>query len=71
MDALRVPVAGYVAAEICPEARRVVESWLPEVMHVEDVTSIEENDVSEWALTYPGVVAVILGAGPPARESQG
>lgn len=71
VDALRVPVAGYVAAEICPEARRVVESCFPEVSHVEDVASIEEGDVSEWALRYPGVVAVLLGAGPPCQGVSG
>ena len=58
IDALRVPVAGYVSAEISEDARRVVESWFPEVKHIiVDVKDIDENEVSSWSLLYPGVSA--------------
>ena len=57
VDALRVPVAGYVSAEISEDARRVVESWFPEVKHIVDVKDIDENKVSSWSLLYPGVSA--------------
>lgn len=55
VDTLRVPVAGYISAEISEEARRVVESWFPEVRHITDVALIDENEVSSWSLLYPGV----------------
>ena len=71
VDALRVPVAGYVSAEISESARRVVESWFPEVRHIADVQDIDENEVSSWSLLYPGVSAVLLGAGPPCQGVSG
>ena len=71
VDALQVPVAGYVAAEISPEARRVVESWFPEVVGIEEVKSIEEHEVSSWSLRFPGVCAALLGAGPPCQGVSG
>ena len=55
IDALRVPVAGYISAEISEDARCVVESWLPEVKHIVGVCLIDENEVSSWSLLYPGV----------------
>ena len=71
VDALRVPVAGYVSVEICSEARRVVESWFPDVVHVEDVAKVGVEEVREWCLRFPGVVAVLLGAGPPCQGVSG
>ena len=71
VDSLQVPVAGYVSAEISPEARRVVESWFPEVIAIEDVQDIGENEVSSWCLRFPGVCAVLLGAGPPCQGVSG
>ena len=71
VDSLQVPVAGYVAAEICSEARRVVESWFPEVVALEDVQSIDEHEVSSWCLRFPSVCAVLLGAGPPCQGVSG
>ena len=71
VDSLQVPVAGYVSAEISPEARRVVESWFPEVIAIEDVQNIDEQEVSSWSLRFPGVCAVLLGAGPPCQGVSG
>ena len=71
VDSLQVPVAGYVSAEISPEARRVVESWFPEVIAIEDVQSIDEQEVISWCLRFPGVCAVLLGAGPPCQGVSG
>ena len=71
VDALRIPVAGYVSAEISEDARRVVESWFHEVKHITDVRDIDENEVSSWSLLYPGVSAVLLGAGPPCQGVSG
>ena len=71
VDSLQAPVAGYVSAEISPEARRVVESWFPEVIAIQDVQSIDEREVSSWCLRFPGVCAVLLGAGPPCQGVSG
>ena len=71
IDALRVPVAGYISAEISEDARRVVESWFPEVRHISDVKDIDEHEVSNWSLLFPGVCAVVLGAGPPCQGVSG
>ena len=71
VDALRVPVAGYISVEISEDARRVVESWFPDVKHITDVAFIDENEVSSWSLLYPGVCAVVLGAGPPCQGVSG
>ena len=71
VDALRVPVAGYISVEICPEARRVVGSWFPEVVHMEDFAKVGLDEVKEWCLRFPGVVAVLLGAGPPCQGVSG
>ena len=49
----------------------MVESWFPEVIHVEDVAGIQVDEVSERALRFPHVVAVILGAGPPCQGVSG
>ena len=70
-DALRVPVAGYILVEISEDARRVVESWFPEVKHITDVALIDEHEVSSWSLLYPSVCAVVLGAGPPCQGVSG
>ena len=70
-DALRVPVAGYISVEISEDARRVVESWFPEVKHITDVALIDEHEVSSWSLLYPSVCAVVLGAGPPCQGVSG
>ena len=71
VDALRVPVAGYISAEISEDARRVVESWFPEVKHITDVALIDEHEVSSWSLLFPSVCAVVLGAGPPCQGVSG
>ena len=71
VDALRVPVAGYISAEISEDARRVVESWFPEVKRITDVALIDEHEVSSWSLLFPSVCAVVLGAGPPCQGVSG
>ena len=48
-----------------------MESWFPDVKHITDVAFIDENEVSSWSLLYPGVCAVVLGAGPPCQGVSG
>ena len=67
LDALRVPVGGYVSVEISPEANRVVESYFPDVVCIEDVAAITEEQVIEWRLRFASVGLVLLGAGPPCQ----
>ena len=68
LDALRVPVGGYVSVEISPEANRVVESFFPEVVCVGDVASVTNEAVLEWRLRFANV---LLGAGPPCQGVSG
>ena len=71
LDALRVPVGGYVSVEISPEANRVVESFFPDVVCVGDVASITEEDVLQWRMRFANVGLVLLGAGPPCQGVSG
>lgn len=48
----------------------MVESWFLDVRHISDVCLTDENEVSSWSLLYPGVCAVVFGAGPPCQGSQ-
>ena len=71
LDALRVPVGGYVSVEISPEANRVVESFFPEVVCVGDVASVTNEVVLGWRLRFANVGLVLLGAGPPCQGVSG
>ena len=71
LDALRVPVGGYVSVEISPEANRVVESFFPDVVCVGDVASVTSEDVLQWRLRFANVGLVLLGAGPPCQGVSG
>ena len=71
LDALRVPVGGYVSVEISPEANRVVESFFPEVVCVGDVTLVTSEMVLGWRLRFANVGLVLLGAGPPCQGVSG
>ena len=64
LDALRVPVGGYVSVEISPEANRVVESYFPDVVCIEDVAAITEEQVIEWRLRFASVGLVLLRSWP-------
>ena len=71
LDALRVPVGGYVSVEISPEANRVVESFFPEVVCVGDVALVTSEMVLGWRLRFANVGLVLLGAGPPCQGVSG
>eukprot|EP00435_Cladocopium_sp_Y103_P013778 s336_g3.t1 len=71
LDSLGVPVAGHVSIEQSPEARRVVESFFPDTIFVEDVVGVDLAMVKQWALRYPNVGLVLVGAGPPCQGVSG
>ena len=71
IDALGVPVAGHISVEKSPEARRVVESYFPDTLFVEEVELINEDMVKQWSLRFSNVGLVLLGAGPPCQGVSG
>lgn len=70
-DALQLPMAGYIAVEKLSEARRVVESFFPDTLHVEDVATVDEEMVLQWACKYSNAGVILLGAGPPCQGVSG
>ena len=71
LDALRVPVGGYASVEISPQANRVVESFFPDVVCINDVAAVTEEHVMEWRMRFANVGLVLLGAGPPCQGVSG
>lgn len=51
----------------CREARRVLESNFPDVIHVTNVEEVDEEMVMDWALQHSGAGVVLIVAGL-ARE---
>ena len=71
LDVLNAPVAGHVSVEMQPESRRVVESYFPDSLFIEDVELITEQTVIEWSLRFSGVAIVVVGSGPPCQGVSG
>ena len=67
LDALQVPLAGYVAVEKDPCAKRVLESHYPNCTLVEDVLDITQDLVQKWAALYPNCLAALVAGGPPCQ----
>ena len=67
-DCLRLPVAGHVSVECNEAANRVVESAFPGVITVKSVQEVTQDLVASWALEFPSVGVVLLGAGPPCQD---
>ena len=70
-DVLRLPIAGHVSVEQNPAAQRVIESFFPDTIVVDDINEITEEMVQSWALRFSGVVLVLVGAGPPCQGVSG
>ena len=71
LDCLEVPVVGHVSVEKVDSARRVVESRFPDVIPVEDISLVDDEMVRGWALRFPSVGLIIVGAGPPCQGVSG
>ena len=71
VEALGVPVIGYISVEKSSEAQRVVESHFPGVQVVDDVTKVDETMVKQWAAAYSQASLVLIGAGPPCQGVSG
>ena len=71
LDCLEVPVVGHIAVEKSAEAQRVLESYFPDIIQVDDVADVTEELVRRWALAYPSVGLVLIGAGPPCQGVSG
>ena len=71
LDCLHLPMAGHVSVEKSPEARRVVEAAFPDCIMLDDVELITLEVCQGWALRFPGVGIVIIGAGPPCQGVSG
>ena len=71
LDALGAPVAGHISVEKLASARRVVESFFPDTIFVEDVNDVTEELVIEWSLRFSSVGLIVLGSGPPCQGVSG
>ena len=70
-DALKLPMAGHISAEVSREGSRVLESQFPDSVQVGDVGNITENMVRDWAVKYSNVGVVLVGGGPPCQGVSG
>eukprot|EP00435_Cladocopium_sp_Y103_P050459 s406_g15.t1 len=71
LDALGVPVLGYVSAEKEASGKRVVETHFPGVITVDDVRDITEEMVRSWSTQFSQCTLVLVGAGPPCQGVSG
>ena len=71
LDLLEVDVVGYVSVEKDARAKRVVESYFPQAIFVDDVESIDDLMVSQWVTMFSQCSLVLLGAGPPCQGVSG
>ena len=66
-DLLNLPMAGHVSVEQDAKAMRVVEAYFPDTVFHDNVLTVDEEMVTQWALKFSNVGIVILGAGPPCQ----
>eukprot|EP00435_Cladocopium_sp_Y103_P048720 s474_g14.t1 len=71
LDCLEVPVVGHISVEKEQAAQRVVESAFADVIKVDDVQAVTQEMVRDWALRFPSVGLILIGAGPPCQGVSG
>ena len=71
LDCLGIPIAGHIGVEKNSEAHRVVESFFPECIWVDDVAKIDAAMVKDWSLLFSNVGLIIVGSGPPCQGVSG
>ena len=64
-------MAGHVSVECDPAARRVVESFYPDTIFHDDVSTVNDEFVQHLALRFSNAGLVILGGGPPCQGVSG
>ena len=62
LDALGVPVAGYISVESDPLAQRVVMAQFQDVQVFSDIGQIDQRVVAQWVASSPRVSVVLFGA---------
>ena len=71
IDALKVPVSGYISVEKHDPAGRVVEKHFAGVVRYPRVEDITPETVKEWSTRYSQTSLVVIGAGPPCQGVSG
>ena len=66
-DALNLPMAGHISIESDPLGRRVVESFFPDTVFHDDVTTVTDDMVKGFSLRFSNAGVVLIGAGPPCQ----
>lgn len=54
-DVLQLPMAGHISVEKEEEGRRVVESYFPDTLFHDDVTTVTLELVRQWSCSYQNV----------------
>ena len=70
-EVLQLPMAGHVSVEKDERARRVVESYYPDTIFHDDVTTVDDDFVKQLATRFSNVGVVLLGGGPPCQGVSG
>ena len=65
LEAIRARVVLHVSVESDPTCRRVVETHFPDVVHYDDVATIDQSCCDEFAAKASSAKLVLVGAGPP------
>eukprot|EP00438_Fugacium_kawagutii_P009601 Skav222519 [mRNA] locus=scaffold2265:359570:365510:- [translate_table: standard] len=70
-DSAGLPVCGHISIESNKAASRVLESKFPATKFYDDVTTIDQDIVKQWACAYTMAAVVVIGAGPPCQGVSG
>lgn len=66
-DLLELPMCGHISIEKEEKGRRVVESYFPDTVFHDDVTTVTDELVESWALRFSNAGLILIGAGPPCQ----
>ena len=69
VDLLDLEILGHISVEKGKVGQRVVGSHFPETVRYDDVVEVQDQEVESWARDCFQTSLVILGAGPPVKES--
>ena len=60
-------MCGHISIEKDEGGRRVVESYFPDTVFHDDVTTVTDELVQSWALPFSKAGLILIGAGPPCQ----